>query len=321
MGLRPVWRRMLLVGVPQLLAVVPAVVTMLVVWDRLPEPMATRFAFDGAVSDQMSRSALLLTMIALGLVLSVGLGLAYRTAGDPRANRISRWDVPRLFVAFSWAVAGLLGVVLVMVVASNTDAVGAATVTMPAVELLYAVAAAVVAGAVGALLAPRSEAAPLDEDEPPAMELAPGEHVSWTRPISSPWLTILGLALLVVGVVLGWSAGWVTGGPFLVAGLLVGLLSRATVTVDQRGTTVRFTPLGWPRVRIDLGEIESAVAENISPAQFGGWGYRIVPGASGLVLRAGPGLILTRRTGRKFVVTVDDAETAARVLNGLRARR
>lgn len=310
--------RKLLVGVPQVLAVVPAAVLLLAEWDRLPERMATRFGFDGSVSDTMSRPALLLTMVGLGLVLAVTLGLLNRPLWGAR---VSRWDMPRLHVVVSWALAAFLGVVLFVAVWSNLDAEDPANVSMSSVVLLYALGAAVVAGAVAAVLVPKSEAEPLDDHDPPAMDLPPGEHVSWSRSISSPWLAVLGVVLLAVGTVLGWSLGWGVGALLVVVGLMVALLSSATVMVDRRGTTVTFTPLGWPRVRVRLDETESAVAEDVSPAEFGGWGYRFVPGASGLVLRAGPALILTRTSGRRFVVTVDDARTAARVLNGLCARR
>lgn len=321
MGRRSRLRRMLLVGAPQLLAVVPAVVTMLVGWHRLPERLATRFAFDGSVADHMSRPALLISMIGFGLVLAVTFVLVHGPMSDARPFRVSTWDLPRLLVVTSWALAGFLGVLLFMVVASNIDARDAAEVSMPPVALLYALGAAVVTGAIGAVLAPKSRARPLDDQEPPVMDLGAGEHVSWSRSISSPWLTVLGAVFVVVGPVLGWSVGWVAGGPVVASGLLVALLSRAMATVDHRGLTVTFTALGWPRIRIALDKIESAVAEDVSPAQFGGWGYRIVPGASGVVLRSGPALIVTRTSGRRFVVTVDDAETAARVLNGLRARK
>jgi hypothetical protein len=309
--------RRVLVVVPQLLAVVPAVVTLLLHWDRLPEQLATRFAFDGSVSSHLSREALLVAMVGLGLVLAVVLGLVNRPL---RGVRVSTWDIPRLHVVVSWGVAGFLGVVLFTVVASNLDARDPSEVSMPLVGLLYALGAAVVAGTAAALLVPKSEPAPPDEQEAPAMDLAPGEHVSWSRPVSSPWLTVLGIGLVVTGVVLGAFSGWGPGLVMAAAGLLVILLSSATVSADRRGATVTFTALGWPRVRVRLDQIESAAAKDVSPAEFGGWGYRIVPGASGLVLRSGQALVVTRTTGRRFVVTVDDAETAARVLNGLRAR-
>ncbi|GAB3466532.1 DUF1648 domain-containing protein [Actinophytocola sediminis] len=310
-------RRILLAGVPQVLAVVPAAVLLVATWDRLPAQLATHFAADGSVNDQLSRQAMLIGMVGLGLVLAVALGLVNRPLwGVP----VSKWDIPRLHVVFSWALAGFLGVVLFMVVAGNLDAGDPATVTMPAGLLLYAFGAAVVAGVIGAVLAPRS-AATRDDHDPPTMDLAPGERVSWSRPMSSPWLAALGVLLAVGGVLLGWSVGWGTGWLVVVAGLLVCLLSSAKVTVDRRGTTVAFTALGWPRTRVALDRTESAVAEHVSPAQFGGWGYRIVPGASGFLLRSGTALVLTRTSGRRFVVTVDDAETAARVVNGLRDRQ
>ncbi|MFC4852783.1 hypothetical protein [Actinophytocola glycyrrhizae] len=318
MAHRPTLRPTLLAGAPQLLAVAPAALTMLVAWDRLPERMATRFAFDGSVTDDMSRPAMLVTTIGAGLVLSVVLGLTNRSTSG---TRISRWDMPRLLVAVSWALAGFLGVVLFMVVVSNIDAPEPAAVTMSAVVLLYALGAAVVTGAVGALVAPRSATPPPGDREPPTMDLGPAEHVEWSRSITAPWLVVLGVVLLLAGLLLGWSAGWGAGVPLAVAGLLLSLLSSATVTADEHGVRVRFTPFGWPRLRVGMDEIESAVAEDVTPAQFGGWGYRVVPGASGLVLRQGPALVITRTSGRKFVVTVDDARTAARLLNGLRGRR
>jgi len=310
-------RRGLLVGLSQVLAVVPASVLLLSEWDRLPDRLATRFTFNSAVSDYMSRPGLLFTMIGLGLVLAVALGSLNR----PRWGvRVSRWDVPRLQVVFSLALAGFLGVVLFGVVANNLDVADPSAVSLSMAYLLYAVGAAVVCGGTAALVVGKSEPVPPAE-ELPAMELAPGEQVSWSRPVSAPWLTVLGLVLLVAGPVLGWGVGWDAGRPVVVIGVVVALLSKASVIVDRRGVTVTFTPFRWPRLRISLADIRSASAEDVSPTQFGGWGYRIVPGASGLVLRAGQALVLTRASGRRFVVTVDDASTAARVVNALRARR
>ncbi|SFB00877.1 hypothetical protein SAMN05216266_103247 [Amycolatopsis marina] len=322
MSRHPKLDRGLLAGGPQLLAVAPAVVTMVTAWDRLPERLATRFALDGSVSDHMGRLAVFFSLIGLGLLLSVTLGFVAGSMSGTRVVPLSKWDLPRLLVVLSWGLAGFLGVLLFALVTSNIDTEGAATVSLPALALLYALGAAVLTGAIGAVLAPRGRTTqPLEDHETPAMELSAGEHVSWSRSISSPWFRALGVVLLMAGPVLGWVVGWVPGGTVLAAGLLVALLAGAMVTVDRRGTTVAFSALGWPRVRVGLDEIESASVEDVSPIQFGGWGYRIIPGASGVLLRTGPALILTRTSGRRFVVTVDDAETAASVLNGLLARR
>ncbi|GAA3029785.1 hypothetical protein GCM10020000_03060 [Streptomyces olivoverticillatus] len=53
---------------------------------------------------------------------------------------------------------------------------------------------------------------------------------------------------------------------------------------------------------------------------FGGWGYRARPGASGIVLRSGDAISARLTTGSEFVVTVDDAATAAALLNTLADR-
>jgi hypothetical protein len=47
--------------------------------------------------------------------------------------------------------------------------------------------------------------------------------------------------------------------------------------------------------------------------QWGGWGYRWMPGAkaSAAVLRKGPGIVLTFADGRRFAVSVDDATAGA----------
>jgi hypothetical protein len=48
---------------------------------------------------------------------------------------------------------------------------------------------------------------------------------------------------------------------------------------------------------------------------------RLVPnGSFGIVLRAGEALQVTRRDGRRFTVTVDDAATAAALLEALSSR-
>ena len=134
------------------------------------------------------------------------------------------------------------------------------------------------------------------------------------------WIPVVGAAVLAGGVALA-----VVGAPGIAASLIViGVLfllnGRVRVTADRRGLTVLVGLLGLPRVRIAAEDIVSATAADVSPASFGGWGYRFVPGGSGVILRSGPALIVTRRSGRRFTVSVDDAETAAGVLGGVTGR-
>jgi hypothetical protein len=62
--------------------------------------------------------------------------------------------------------------------------------------------------------------------------------------------------------------------------------------------------------------VEEAVSRRIVPlTELGGWGYRVRPERSGFVLRSGEGIVLRLTDGREFVVTVDDAATAAALFN------
>ena len=80
--------------------------------------------------------------------------------------------------------------------------------------------------------------------------------------------------------------------------------------------------LGVPRFHVPLTEIAAVRAILVNPlADFGGWGVRTaLDGRTGVVLRRGEALEIAKRSGRVFVVTVDDAATAAAAIEGLRAR-
>ena len=47
-------------------------------------------------------------------------------------------------------------------------------------------------------------------------------------------------------------------------------------------------------------------------------GYRIMPGRSALILRKGPGLIVTTTNQKQFAISLDDPETPAALLATLR---
>ena len=306
--------RALLAGVPHLLAVTPALVTALVAADRMPAEPASRFTFDGTAVSTMSHAAMVVSIAVLGVALALVFGAM---GGRSAAARVSSFDTARFFGAVSWTTAGFLGSVLYVTTVANVGAASAAEVTLPADRLLIAAGIAVVAGALGYLVTPSQPPAP---EEPPGTPVAVGatERVSWSRRVESRMSLALGAIVVVGGIVLGWLAGWLPGALLIVVGLAVLLLgSSALVTVDRRGLVVSLGALGWPRLRVPADDIVSVTAGDVSPAQFGGWGYRIVPGGSGVVMRSGPALIVTRRSGRRFTVTVDDAGTAAGLLTGL----
>ena len=114
---------------------------------------------------------------------------------------------------------------------------------------------------------------------------------------------------------------WLTTVVAVVLAVVVMSMSRFSVVVDRRGLVVRGV-LGVPRVVVPLDEVVRAGAVQISPfADFGGWGYRVGrAGRIGVVVRTGEAIEVERTGGRSFVVTVDDAATAAALLNTLAAR-
>ncbi|GAY09258.1 hypothetical protein TOK_3216 [Pseudonocardia sp. N23] len=296
------------------MAVLPALVTALVAADRMPAEVGTRFGFDGTVVSSMPHAALVTTIVVLGVVLPAVFGAI---GGRSAAARVSSYDTARFFGLVSWATAGVLGTVLYAATAANVDVATAADAHLPADRLLIAVGVAVVAGTVGYLVTPSLPPAP---DEAAGVPLVVGatERVSWSRRVESRMSLALGAVMVVAGLVTGWLAGWLAGALLLVVGLAVLLFgSSALVTVDRRGLVVALGAVGRPRLRVPVEDIASVTTGEVSPAQFGGWGYRLVPGGSGVVLRGGPALIVTRRSGRRFTVTVDDAQTAAGLLAGL----
>ena len=154
-----------------------------------------------------------------------------------------------------------------------------------------------------------------------------GEVAAWTGRLEVPtWFGALigGVAavLILLGVTLLLTRGGRVWPIFLVpAWLLVVLLLTAhfVVIAGPRGFVVR-SALGWPRLSIPAAELAKAGVTTVDPmADFGGWGFRWVIGPGrkgrwGIVTRRGPGLEVFRRDGRSVVVTVDDARTAAAVL-------
>jgi hypothetical protein len=149
----------------------------------------------------------------------------------------------------------------------------------------------------------------------PVTELQPGETVAWVGSASSPGQLIA----IVPGVV----ALALVPAPFSWIGILLIalgiLLSRVVIRIGGAGVTVLLG--GFLRVkRIPLEKINTAEADFIEPSKWGGWGYRMVPDASAVVIRAGDGIVINLANGRRFAVTVDDAATGAGLINGLLRR-
>ncbi|MGW0563279.1 hypothetical protein ACWDZ4_22385 [Streptomyces sp. NPDC003016] len=138
-------------------------------------------------------------------------------------------------------------------------------------------------------------------------------------------LAVAGGGCLALGVQLAFGSPW--SAPLLMsvvgclaAGLLIlfGTLAfvHVAVKIDSDTFEVRCGHMGLPRRRIPLAHVVGAeFAPSVTPRQWGGWGYRWRPEKGmAVIVRRGEGVVLRLGDGRIFTVTVDDAETAVRVV-------
>ncbi|GGZ43509.1 hypothetical protein [Streptomyces bluensis] len=143
------------------------------------------------------------------------------------------------------------------------------------------------------------------------------------------WLLSLGgCAFMALGIELAVDSAWTSGiAPLamsvvgcIAVGLLVlfGTLAfvHVAVKVDKECLEVRCGHIGLPRRRIPLSQVAGAdFAPRVTPRHWGGWGYRWRPEkGTAVIVRRGEGLVLRLWDGHTFTITVDDAESAVRVI-------
>ncbi|GHF28399.1 hypothetical protein GCM10010218_06900 [Streptomyces mashuensis] len=314
-------RRVLVAVVPSVLAAAVVLAVYLSVAGRLPDRPATHFGAGGKADGFSGRGALLGTALAVLLGMGALLGgLTYRLRSTPGPQRALAVLGAGTAVALGWIITAVL--------LANARAEEASSATVPGTQAALAFgSAALVAGACWPLCG-RDPEAPAAASGPVAgaarLALGDAETAGWSRVAGSRVLPAVGALTAAAGLPVGWTAGWPSALPLLVSGALIALLAGARVTADRRGLTVTPSLAPWPRVTVPLERIAEAGRRTVDPwRDFGGWGYRAVPGASGIVLRSGDAISLRLTTGSEFVVTVDDAATAAALLNTLadRARR
>lgn len=303
-----------LAALPCLVALVADAAVFAMTRRQLPDRLATHFRLDGTADGFTGRGAFLATSALLlagfAAVMAVLVG---------RATTRSGW-----LLVTGYAVAGLTGSLFVSVQLVNHAPHGdASAVRLSPWHLALAVMVAAACAGAGLLLA-RTLPSP-DPDSPSAhharLGLADGELAAWAQATGSWPLGALGLVLTAAALALFPFTG--PAAAALLAGGLPSLcFARLYVTVGRQGLTVTPGRLPWPRIRLPLESMTGASHRHVDAlGDFGGWGYRIRSGASGVILRSGPALVVRRAGGREFAVTVDDPATAAALLNTLIARR
>jgi uncharacterized membrane protein len=317
MMLRKLW--------PSGVALVMIAVAAAVAWSwrgDLPDRVASHWGSGAATPDRFtSLGAYVLTCVVM-VVLLCGLfgALGWFWGGSAVTRRL-------VAAACVWA-GGLGAALLLFPLGAQRGLRDAAEATMPAWTLVGALLLPLIPAVAAGLLErgdPHDPApAPVAADAE-RIDLAGGERAVWIgRADGGPGLVIGGVVTVSVALLAVAARQWgLLVLPVLLAVLFV-MMFGYTVRVDRTGLTVR-SLVGWPRVRVPADEVERAAVTEVHPMrQFGGWGWRVGrDGRVGVVLRAGDGLLVERTGNRSFVVTVDDAGTAAALLNTLadRARR
>ncbi|MGI5479458.1 hypothetical protein [Streptomyces lavendofoliae] len=186
---------------------------------------------------------------------------------------------------------------------------------------------ATTAGLVAWLVTRRGAAAPRAATDGPSMDLPAGQRLVWLSRTSNWWLHGISAVtgLVAIAAALAAACGltdlqWPLITPLTLASVLVLGCASVQARVSERGLDVSFGPFGWPTRHWAAEEIESARAEHRTPAQVGGWGYRLSGLGTTVMLRGGECLVI-RAKGKDFALSVDDAERGAALLNSLRAER
>lgn len=310
--------------------ILPAIITVVslvlaLAWrGALPDPIATHWGPGGEV-DGTGPVGL---MLVVGPLLMLGLPALLAATALPVLRRGRRGPVTRLLGATALALAVLLGVLFVgsLAIQRGLDAAADAPSIAPVIWSSYA--ASVVAGLAAWFVQPKQDTVREETTAGTAIALGDGEKAMWARTQSmTGWFMVLlvAAAILVGGIGVAVlpsepAAGWLGIAVGVVIGLAALTFTTVTVTVSEAGLTVRGV-LGWPRKVVALHDVESArVAQVNGIADFGGWGWRLRPGAEGVVLRDGEAIWVSRTSGRDIAVTVDDAATGAGLLTALAQR-
>jgi hypothetical protein len=284
--------------------------------DRLPAGVASHVGPGGLVDGVAPAGAFAATALAVGAGLTVLWGLLARNVRRNPAGL-------RVVVAAATGTAALLAAGPGVLLVGSLDR--AALLGVPAPGWLLPLLAVALGG--GSLLgwalardpAP-AEARQSPPPDAPRVELPEGGRAVWTRVVVAPPMLVGAVALAALGVALTATVGPGAGVAPLVGAALLATTTSVRVTVDHTGVSVRPTVVPRPRVHVPLARVVRAGRSDVRARELGGWGLRVRGERTAVVLRSGEALDLELADGSRFLATVDDAATAAALVNTLAER-
>ncbi len=320
-------RRFMLVAVWLPLAVTAvAVIVQLLALPHVPDPVAIHWGTDGR-ADGFGPSWLppLLTV-----VLGLGLPLLLACSSLPGLRRGDRGPSYRFMGAVAAATSTLVAVLTTWTLIVQVGLDAAADARLSGWTALFAFLVAGLAGVVAWFVQPRRHTVRATAQPAPTLTLDPGERAAWFAETTLPRGAVAAIVTACVGTVAAAVTSWFVGGDLavsLVLGLVAGVLVVAALTtaafrvrVDEAGLAVTGV-LGAPRFRVPLADVAAVALVEVNPVgEFGGYGLRALRGRTGIVLRRGPAIEVTRTSGRRLVVTVAEAAAGAALLQALAQR-
>jgi uncharacterized membrane protein len=286
-------------------------------WSRLPEPMASHWSLSGTPNGALPRVALLVLHGGAALLAAIAAWVTTRREGGQPGSLAPACSMAA-FVGVLFAGLAALGVSLNLD-APTWRAAGPMPITAIAAVLGISVGAAALVSR-GARTLERAGAAISPHA---SIGLGATERASWTATARNRWLAALALALAGAAAISLAVAPAASVAICAIAAIAVLTFATISVSVSERGLRVVLGPWRFPRIDVPLASIREARAIDVSPMSRGGWGYRgslSLFGRASVIVRGGEGIELELERGRTLVITVDDAQTAAGLLNDLVAR-
>ncbi len=278
--------------------------------------MASQWSFTGAVVSALPKA------VVFGLVLSLTLGGGLIVLRALRRAAVSP-DVSSAIGA-GLAIAVLGAELSWASVLCNLDAkLWSDAARLPLAMVLAMVAASAAAAILGRRATRHLDAVVRIEDLPSA-GIGPGRAAVFLGSAKAPAWNIGALAFVCIGVALSVNASVMAGLSFVCVGLVFVPFSSIRVRAGLAGVTIEYGPFLWPRQRIAMDRIVTADAIDLRPMEHGGWGYRgsvTLMGRAAIVVRGGEALDLRLTGGQRLTITVDDARTAAGLINDLKGHQ
>lgn len=299
-----------LVGVALLVAAMPA----------LPDPVGIHWNAAGQVD---GFGAVWLPAVLLAAV-GLGLPILFAVASIPAIRGGDFGYAFRFLGAMNLGTSVFLTVLITWSTLAQRGLEDARDAPSVGIALLVSLLAAAVLGVAGWLLQPDQPFRPGVADAVEPLALAGDERAVWLQRASfsrGPLLVLSGAVILLIVLTVaniflrapGWSNVVLIASTLLV-GFGVAASAAFHVRVDHTGLSIT-SVLGFPRLSVPAAQITAVEAVEVSPVgEFGGWGWRFVPGRIGIVLRRGEGMTVHRVGRRAITITVDDAATGAALL-------